>query len=295
MSNKKILLLGLPSTGKTTFIAALWFHVTWAGQHTLELDTLAEGDDEYLNKIRDEWAQYAIVPRTKLTDLKNQKVLMKLKVVSSQQKLILDVPDFSGETFKEQFKNREWSEDFDKQLEDIGGIILFVSSSDPNSTPKFIEKAKELENILGDMNPEAFQQQTTEQVIPKEFNHEFVSSQVKMVDALQLILNKKRKQIPIKLSIAISAWDGVRSIFTEEGIDPKKWIVTQFPLLDQYLQSNSESFIARYFGVSAQGCDYTKPESLQQLMSKQPLDRVIVQEDAEISSDITKPILWLIS
>ncbi len=289
MSSTNILLLGQPSTGKTTFTAALWFYVSnWSDGLVLKLDTLAEGDHQYLNKIRDEWAKYSIVPRTLLSDEKNMRILMKLQMPSTQKKLILDIPDFSGEIFKEQFKSREWSLEFDQQLDAITGIILFVSSTDPNPTPKFISHVDELEQILGSTS--AKEDHTATNLT--EWNHDFAPSQVKIVDSLQSIIGRRKSKKQLKISVVISAWDQVDDY---ANMNPKNWIENNFPLVDQYLDSNQDLFVAKYFGVSAQGGDYLNEESLNQLIAKKPLERIIMQENEETSSDITKPILWLIS
>lgn len=292
MSTTNILLLGQPATGKTTFTAALWFYVTnWSDELVLKLDTLAQGDHHYLNSIRDEWAKYMTVRRTLLSDKKNQQILMRLLMPSTDKKIVLDIPDFSGEIFKEHFKNREWSVEFDNRLNSVAGIVLFVSTKDPNPTPKYISHVNELADILG-QGDYAKSANSNEALV--EWNHDFVSSQVKIVDSLQNILQRKKNAQPIKLSIVISAWDKVM-IEGDTLLTPKSWFEKTYPLLEQYLDSNIEVFPTKYFGVSAQGGDYENEESMKMLLEKQPLDRIVVQEDSDVSSDITKPILWLLS
>ncbi len=289
-------MLGLPSSGKTTFIAALWYHLTAPGSKQLTLDTLANGDHEYLNKIRDEWAGYSVVTRTQLNDQKNQNILMKLKIRQPDSKLILDIPDFSGETFKEQFKNREWSEEFDVKLEQVSGIVLFVTTLDRNSVPKFIVQSRELEALLElDATNATSEQSEPEELPTVEFNHDFVSTQAKLVDILQLIRNRKKTKAPIKVSLVISAWDRVMSLMQRNVVSPKRWIQTHFPLLDQYILSNEDLFAVHSFGVSAQGGSYETDEHLNELIQKKFDERIIVQENETISNDITLPILGLIT
>jgi GTPase SAR1 family protein len=295
MSTANILMLGLPSSGKTTFIAALWYHLTSPGSKQLSLDTLAGGDHEYLNKIRDEWAGFSIVTRTQLNDQKNQNILMKLKIQQPESKIILDVPDFSGETFKEQFKNREWSEEFDAKLDKVSGIILFVTTLDRNSMPKFIAQTIELEALLNvNLSNEVSEQSESEELPTVEFSHDFVSTQAKLVDILQLIRNRKKVKAPIKVSLVISAWDKVISLNPENSMSPKLWIQNQFPLLDQYILSNKDLYEVNFFGVSAQGGSYETEEKLNILLNKKFDERIIVQENETISNDITQPILGLI-
>src|SRR5271165_6669586 len=59
-------IIGLPGTGKTTFLAALW-HLIDAGEVStrLVLDKLI-GDHSYLNSIVEAWRRCEEVPRTSM-------------------------------------------------------------------------------------------------------------------------------------------------------------------------------------------------------------------------------------
>jgi len=62
------LIAGLPGSGKTTFIAALWQLLTEGGVPTnVQLKQL-EGSYEHLNRIRDSWLVAEELPRTQLAD-----------------------------------------------------------------------------------------------------------------------------------------------------------------------------------------------------------------------------------
>jgi hypothetical protein len=49
----------------------------------------------------------------------------------------------------------------------------------------------------------------------------------------------------------------------------------------------------KFFGVSAQGCDYGDEQALDNLMNKNSYDRIVVKEDGVPIKDITKPIIWM--
>jgi hypothetical protein len=50
--NKKILLAGLHNTGKTTYVAALWYMLSNYDDHfPVKLGSLEHGEDTYLNQI----------------------------------------------------------------------------------------------------------------------------------------------------------------------------------------------------------------------------------------------------
>jgi adenylylsulfate kinase-like enzyme len=100
--------VGLPKTGKTTFVAALW-HVLNSEDvdDSLQLSVLG-GDDTYLNLIHDEWLNYVEVDRT--TQQNEAIPTMHLVNKTGVLKCALSIPDLSGETYLRQWVDREWSD-----------------------------------------------------------------------------------------------------------------------------------------------------------------------------------------
>ena len=62
--DNKQFMIGLPGAGKTTFLAALW-HVIESSEieGQLVLAKLVDGDNTYLNNIRDSWADAKALER----------------------------------------------------------------------------------------------------------------------------------------------------------------------------------------------------------------------------------------
>jgi hypothetical protein len=66
MSNSRphnFLLIGLPSTGKTSFLAALWYAIQQSRSPTGLILKKLEGDSTYLNTIRAAWLAFKPVGR----------------------------------------------------------------------------------------------------------------------------------------------------------------------------------------------------------------------------------------
>ena len=62
--NPNFVIIGLPASGKTTFLAALW-HVIEADETECRLKlNRYEGDLKYLNAIAQAWRTFNKVPRT---------------------------------------------------------------------------------------------------------------------------------------------------------------------------------------------------------------------------------------
>lgn len=122
-SNMKQLVIGLPSAGKTTFLAALWHVVdTEEVKDSLKLECL-HTDHSYLNKIRDLWSNAFPLERTKIGD--EQLVSMLLKEPNSDSSTEVLFPDLSGESFRLQWTDRRMSLDYASLARSaIGGLLL---------------------------------------------------------------------------------------------------------------------------------------------------------------------------
>jgi hypothetical protein len=285
MSSKNILLTGLHGSGKTTFIAALWYAVNHLSDEiSLSVNSLAGSNDEYLFKISIAWSRFQDVPRTNLNE-EQKSIKLNLKRTRENSLVLVDIPDLSGETFRNHFDLREWSQDYDNTLDQINGLLIFIDPLSDNNTPKLIYQANELERILG-------QNESKEESTPAQWQHSFVPNQVKLVEILQFIFFHKPQLLPMKVALIISAWDRVLDLGAAPT--PRDWVRLKLPLLYQFLETNSEFFQNNAFGVSAQGCDYKDEAKVNELLTKTPLERILIQENEIVSKDIARPIIWML-
>src|SRR5260370_25751159 len=104
ITSYKQLIIGLPETGKTTFLAALW-HVVNSREVRGALELLhLEGDRKHLNIIRKAWLEFREVGRTIPTT--EQIVSMRLGVQGEAEAGELVFSDMSGEAFRQQWVDR---------------------------------------------------------------------------------------------------------------------------------------------------------------------------------------------
>jgi hypothetical protein len=284
VNHKKILLAGLPGTGKTTFIGALWYFVNSDHDYkTLKLHTLEEGEDFYLNDIASHWMQYKPAPRTNLLSKPGgNRVVMNLKELSSNEEIILDIPDFNGETFNQHFENRQWTNEFDRIASEMSGLLLFINPYDSNNVAKLLYRENEYQLLFGEQTSAASTATVT-------WNPKLSPNQVKLVEFLQFLQIHKKYDC-LKVSIVISLWDKVNEV--DHLFTPDKWLEQNLPLLHQYLISNPSKLDFKVFGISSQGGDYEIPHEVEKLIEKESIKRIIVNVDGEISNDISLPILW---
>lgn len=278
MADKGILFSGLPESGKTTFLAALWYFIfNSTKEHEYTYDSLENTELEYLNSISLNWAGCEDVIRTN----QNKIEMVSIKMVhnTSGNSMTLTIPDISGETFNTQFQDREWDEEFDYLLENVYGIILFIDPRDKKNKPRLIYHESQHFRIFDEMMVNEYSEQSwTENLVP---------SQVKLVDFLQMVDFHKPNFIK-KISVIISCWDLIDS-----NSKPELWCKQELPLLHQYLNSNEQLFKVKYFGVSSQGGSYESEHIKENLINKEPLDRIIVTDGLNTSNNILDPILWI--
>jgi len=244
----RILLIGLPSTGKTSYLAALWYMVNQTTVDCrLSLEKL-DGDSKYLNQIRDAWLEYKPVPRNPL-DSENV-VSMALKDRETGRNVGLSFPDLSGESFRLQWTERQFTSRYDERLRQASGAILFVHP-DRIQKPNRIDAVNDLAAVVGGAAPEEVGGETP-QAVTKPWDIEKGPTQVQLVELLQFVSGREYFRPPFRVAIVVSAWDllvGLRET-------PAKWISDQLPLLRQFLDCSEGMFDVAFYGVSAQGGRY---------------------------------------
>lgn len=294
-------------SGKTTFIAALWDYINSdKTDKKLTLNTLANSENQYLEKIRAQWLQCMKVTRTNLNE--SETVIMNVFNATRSKNLILLIPDISGELFNSHFQLREWNIDYENIVNQMRGILLFINPKDKRNRTIYISDAlaieSEMESELKCDKPiiegvisgtQSTLKTPKEPSIDKSIDftkwiEEYTSNQVKLVETLQLIASRIVIQSPIRVSVVISRWDLIEA---NGGGTPLSWLQTKMPLLHQYFMSNYDIFQLQVFGVSAQGADYDIEDERNRLLSLEPHDRPKVKLEEIFINDITAPIIWL--
>ena len=77
-------------------------------------------------------------------------------------------------------------------------------------------------------------------------------------------------------------------------MQPARFFSTRWPLIDQFLQGNGDTFAYHVFGVSARGGGITPAEIARLTHFDHPPDRILVVDGANHSSDLTRPVRWIL-
>lgn len=269
-------ILGLPRSGKTTFLAALW-HLIDAGEvkTKLVLDRLV-GDHAYLNSIVDAWRRCEEVPRTSMAA--EESVSIHVHEPATGKKVILAFPDLSGESFERQFAARTCKPEYVAAYEREGGIVLFVNADRGTDGMTVLD----LRPALAGEGPEQGQTAT------EDWSAKCVPEQVRLVELLQFLQVPPFRRRHRRLAVVVSAWD----VIPEPKLQPFEWLAREMPLLDQFLKNNPDSFEVRIYGVSAQGGKVTG-DARTQLLKLPPSHRIqCVGPDTGVH-DLSAPLVWL--
>lgn len=284
-----ILLVGLAGTGKTNFLVGLDVIL----DNQIDVNGLVHSDHApdraYVQPLREQWHRGEELDHTSRQAPPAPHQLLVCHPASGAR-ATFHISDLAGETFDGQFVTRSFPREFGDRVNQATGLILFVHCDHEG------DHAVHEHSIFTDPIPAT---QAGRVSSPTEqstrWSIEEASKQVKLVDLLQFI--QEIRDRPLRIAVAISAWDLVENahqgIAAEMPKDPSRFVAKRWPLLQQFLECNSEMFPFRIFGMSARGGGHT-PEEIARLTSfDRARDRVLIVDDNHRSNDLTRPVRWL--
>ncbi|WP_288443588.1 hypothetical protein [uncultured Serratia sp.] len=277
MQVKKISFLGLPSSGKSTFLAALWHLIlTDEVECPLSLNGFTS-DYPYLNSIHSHWIDGNPLHRTSMES--EQIAELNLIQDSSKEQFTLLIPDLSGEEFELQLSRKKVKTKTFEMINEATGIVLFLSADKKDGDVYFHQVGKSKKIRKGNVENISW-------------DYHLIPTQVKIVELLQTLMSFPFVKESYRISFIISAWD----VVMEREITPDTWIKEEYPLLQQFLETNSKFFLAKIYGVSAQGGDLNDPKKKLDLTSMYTAsERIICHDGNNLTHDITKPLIWIIN
>ena len=286
MMEKTIVILGLPGSGKTTFLAALWHLVMARDLNTaLSFESLRSGDVSHLNALADRWR---MAKRQGRTPGGSDRLVSMSLLDTAGAPLRLTFPDLSGEYCRRMWEERDCQTALADVLGAGGGILLFIHA-DEIVAPSWVVDEADLSRRLGLPVVEG-------QEVP--WHPRLAPTQVQLVDVLQLLREPPLDRGPRRIAILLSAWDRAAA----EMLAPAAFMREKLPLLHQYLEQNADAWMSRVSGLSAQGGEYEddaegappveEAEDLRRM--DQPSLRIRLVDGAQETHDLTEPIAWLL-
>lgn len=284
MTNPAVAIIGLPASGKTTLLAALWHMIRETGSvTTLKFGGLSLGKYEHVNSLATRWRAGKKQQRTQTSGGK----VVSMKLTDSEGRSFeVSFPDMPGEDFSGMWEKRELDEDMSRML--LAPAIVLVVNGDTIKFPAWIVEQMHLAKTVG------LQQEQADTI---EWSAALAPTQVQLVALLQFLMLGVLDVGPRRLAVLISAWDEVEG----DGMEPEQVLAKKLPLLDQYLRNGRDPWSWRVWGISAQGGVYEDQDKEEHLDATRelreiarPSDRIKVVDGTSVSSDITLPFAWLI-
>ena len=284
MAERSVVIIGLPASGKTTYLAALWHLITAREvDTTLQFGDLRAGDSAHLNAIAARWRKAVVQERTAVAG--NRLVSMNL-LDAANQAVRVTFPDLPGETYRGMWEDR----DCEPEIADIlrtGDVLLFVHA-DTIRAPNWIVDEVGLSEAAGLEGPDGQ---------AKPWNPRLTPTQVQLVDLLQLLRMPPLDVGRRRLAVMLSAWDKAR----EEALTPEDYLGAKLPLLSQYLCRGADGWHWRVYGLSAQGGEYDRaepdaeplPEAEELRALDRPSNRIQIVGPEGDTHDLTEPLAWL--
>lgn len=269
-----LLMAGVSSSGKTTFLAALYEFVRASVPGAVRLREEPE-DREYFFEISQAWLRFEELGHSNIAAPRN--TVMPL-VTPDGHEFDLRIPDIVGESFGDAWEGKDWPADVVQLGQESDGLLLFAHGERVEPPIKLPPG----EDTASDPTPET---------AAPAWDASKAPTQTILADLLEGFRDIAGGPLPT--AIVVSAWDRV---LDKTEMTPATWLRTRLPLLWQMLEGRHDAFPYEAFGISAQGGDVTDGEQRARLAAVKPqYKRILVQQGDQRSHDIVAPISWLLA
>lgn len=275
MKKMNCLLAGLPETGKSTFIGGLWYNLqNQSTEMVMKASQDLADNTQRLETLSEKWLEGIRVDRT--TEDKSSSVELRVEQKDNGNVLTIDIPDFSGETFRQIIEMTE-SNDLDNWCKAADTLFYMANQLAPFH---FEDDA--------DIDTSEDEDEKNDEV--PLFNSQKMSVSAQNIMVLKYLFERKNFK---KMIFAISCWDKA----THNGEcpeNPDSWLKNQSPALYNFIKNYQPNCII--VGISAQGLDYNGIENDDDITNKTISgERAFVEIGDEIKYDLSLPLYMLIN
>jgi hypothetical protein len=270
---RTIAMLGLPRTGKSTYLGALWRLV-----QDVEVPEIREidfaGDRSRINMLADRVSNGIEIERTEVDTEEGFELEVSFEGGWNAR---LDIPDLAGEASRELVEERVWRLSLARTLERADGIMLFVHPDkiDAPVPANFTGADDDDDGTVAD-----------EQEEPK-FTVKDACTAAKLIELLENVIDLRADIWPIRIAMVISAWDRVAGEPT-----PAAWLEERLPGVAGMLACNPNQARAAAFGVSALGGDLREKNAL--LAKGGVRERVFARDPSGSPVGLWAPLRWVL-
>jgi hypothetical protein len=271
----RLVLVGMPQTGKSTYLGALWALVQSPLEHSVSEVSFA-GDRSYIQRLAERVARCEPLERTAVDAHEGMAVEL---LFQAQGRADVLIPDTSGESLRVLVEDRVWHPELRAACEAATAIAIFVHP-DRVRAPQPIALLAAA-GLADEPAPDHEQQAV-------DFNvREHACTAAELIDAFENIAERCIDRWPIRVAVIVSAWDRVVGDPT-----PHRWLQTRLPGLLATIESNPDIARLEVFGVSAQGGSLDAREEL--LAKGEICDRVYARDRSGLPVSLVAPMRWSI-
>ena len=267
--------LGLPRTGKSTFLGALWALVQSPLEPSVQESSFA-GDRSYIQRLAAQVARVEEIDRTTVDADEEMAIQLAFE---SHGVADLRIPDTSGESLRLLVERRAWHPRLLAACEDATGILLFVH-------PERLRVPAPL-SVLGAGGAAATGEGVGDGV---PFNLEQHSATAaELIDVFENVTELCNDRWPIRFGVVVSAWDTVDG---DPAPNPHEWMRTRLPGVLATMEENPDVARFEVFGVSAQGGSLDDRALL--IAKGETCDRVFAVDRSGWAISLVEPVRWAI-
>ena len=282
MSERSVILIGGPDSGKTNYIGRLWPALD-AQQGSL-VAAVQPPDIGFVIDTAEHLFEGRFAPRSHHNeDRRDFEIVVGPAGGGWNTKII--IPDISGELWRDAVKNFEISEEWMEELRGAHGALLFVRvNSDQNIQPLDWVTSRHLLQKIG-----------------HDDDREKIPTQVmlcELIRYLELTLSVRPDGTLPRLSVIVSAWDLVDDETRKAG--PNAYLEKEFPLVAGRVH-DTERLDVKTFGLSVVGGDLKYDEEFRDAFLDTAFDEhgwVAARDQGtgkwKREPDLALPVLWVI-
>lgn len=280
-------LLGMPGTGKSTYLGALWQIIEDDDDPSI-IERDVTGDRAYLQQLGDDLVAGREVQRT---DVDSEDGLTLTVGFDDGEDVALDVPDLSGEALRLLVEDRVWHPRLIELVQTANGFLLFVNVNDTELPTRvdFIRNVMEGAGVTAATSTDDLEQPTDEDADADDGSrfsprHAYIGA--KLVDALENIAGLRSRDDSFHLALILSAWD------THDGkVTPDEWVAKYLAAVASWCRLNTDVVDLAIFGVSAQGGKL--PAERDELLQKgSVLNRAFTHDGEGAVVPLSQPLRW---
>ena len=285
MTAGSIVMVGLPDSGKTNYLAPLWDALrTGKGRISAPVppDDISYVEEALACQSRGEFA-----PRSDKNiedSRKDFSVAVRLKSQPDAPTIDVVVPDITGELWKGAVETTEIAPEWMSELEGATGAVLFIRiRSESNSSPLDWVTTDRLLTMA----------KLTE---ADEKKSRGIPTQIALCELLRFLehtLPSSERDEKPRVAVAVTAWDLMDAETAAKGATA--FLRKEYPLFAGRLD-DIESLDVAVFGVSAVGGDFTDPAFKERYLKGEVTGYVTTGAGKAliVEPDVTAPIAWVL-